>query len=123
VVPPQGQLACFRHLDTTPADAPPEVSRAQAEARVREPGASQKRMHLGAVIAAYHVTVIASALRHPQTGADELRGRDAWVLGFEHEDGQHYYAMIDARTGQFLSGCTGPADASGIPAPSTTPPR
>ena len=119
--PPQGRLACFPQLDTVPTAAPPRVSRAAAEAIVRdseENSTSQKRMNLGAVVDEHYVTVLASGIRRPPRGEDPLRGHDAWVLGFAH-DGGRWYAMLDAHTGEFLSACGGPAASFDRPAPVT----
>lgn len=116
-MPPQGRLACFQHLDTGPPAATPQISRAQAEAAVRASYAdSQKRVQPGAVVEEHHVGVVASGLRHPRTGADELAGRDTWVLGFT-DGGNRRYALIDAQTGQFMGGCGGPGAAFGTPTP------
>lgn len=119
--PPQGRLACFPQLDTVPATAPPPVSRAQAEAIVRDSEVnsnSQKRMNLGDVVDEHYVTVIASGIRRPPEGEDPLRGHDAWVLGFAHDHGR-WYAMLDAHTGEFLSRCGGSAAGFGAPTPVT----
>lgn len=113
----QGSLACFGNLDTGTPTATPQISRAQAEAAVRASYASsRKNVTLGQIVDARYAGIVASGVRHPQTGADELAGRAVWLIGFS--DGtDRRYALIDASSGQFLSGCGGPESSFGTPTP------
>lgn len=117
IVLPQGQLACFRHLDTGTPTAMPQMTRAQAEAAVRASYASsQKNVQLGAPVHEAYVSVVASGIRHPQTGADELAGRDVWVVGFS-DGSERRYALVDPQTGHIMSGCGAPEAAFHTPTP------
>jgi hypothetical protein len=47
---------------------------------------------------------------------DELAGRDVWLIGFS-DGADRRYALIDADSGQFLSGCGGPEPTFATPIP------
>ena len=77
---------------------------------------SQKNVQPGVIVDAEYVSVLASGLRHPQTRADELAGRDVWIIGFS-DGSERRYALVDAQTGRFMSGCGGPEATFHTPTP------
>ena len=110
---PLGHLACFLPLDAVPAEGTPQVPRKVAIDRARlfwQNGL----IYLGEEpIDVRYLTVTASSYR-VQSGADPLRRRDVWLVGFSvvvaPEDfwfraGDAVYVLIDARTSLPLVSC------------------
>ncbi len=101
---PFGRVACFAPFDAIPATTPPEITQARAEAIMRE-SYERKRIILGPLVEARYLSITASSLRYPPENEDPLRGHDVWEIGFAAGTNQVGYLLIDAHSGNVLTGC------------------
>src|SRR5262245_17472328 len=127
--PPPLTLGCFRSIDAAPGAGTPPVAQESADASARSyyamngatladdtdaTGATIPRPPIEARYLSIRASDYGSSGQGRAGGADPLRGRDAWLLGYvvaqatpwsPYRSGATVYLLLDARNAAPILGC------------------